>query len=72
MPRAPKPVNDYLRFVQQLAHLSRVIDVDEKRPEEWKRAAKKDAQRLIRRLTQENRTRIAPKKREKKAAKTTE
>lgn len=72
MPRAPKPVDDYLRFVQQLAHLSRVIDVDEKRPEEWKSSTKKNVQSLIRKLTKENRTRSPRKKREKKATKTAE
>lgn len=72
MPRAPKPVDDYLRFVQQLAHLSRVIDVDQSRPDDWKAATKKSVQSLIRKLTKENRTRSPRKKREKKATKTAE
>lgn len=51
MPRRPQPVADYAKYVQQLAHLSRVIDVDAERPDAWKKSTKRAINRLIRDLS---------------------
>ncbi len=64
MARLPMPVADYAKFVQQLAHLSRVVDVDLARSDEWKKSTKKTINRLIRDLSSDGKTsRARPKKR---------
>jgi hypothetical protein len=51
MPRSPKPCQDYAPFVQKLAHLSRVVAVDELRGDDWKEKAVEEINSVIRRLT---------------------